>query len=623
MNGPQNTGPQAAETKISQTSATPAADPLQEALALHRAGKHDLAMQRYVALLQKDPDNADVLYYVAVLAVQEGQFAEGAKVIRRALAVGKPQARLYNLLGQLHLRQNQDEDALRAFGQAIETDPAFPDAYGNRGALLAEMKRFQEAFEDLNRAIKLRQNNATDLCNHGGVLSDLGRLDEALRSLNRALELMPKLAPALYNRAEVLSKLGRHAEALADYDRAIAIFPNNAGAHSNRAAVLKQLGRLDEARAAIDQALAIDPNSVETITNRGNIAFQQGRLDDAMADYDRALQAKPDFAEAHHGRGLACLTRGDWDAGFKDYEYRDRLKTPVYQPLPHPRWGGDAAPGERLLLLCEQGLGDTIQFSRFAPLLAAQGRDVTLLAPANMQRLLSTLEGVTVARMADAPPVNGDSLGRPTRWLPLMSVPGVLGVRPDTIPAMGPYLKAEPTRVETWSAWLGGERSGSEGFRIGINWGIGTVPVWFSRLRDVPLAAFAPLVEISGARLISLQMGGALSQIGLVPFGAKIEQPGDSYYADMGAFLDTAALMMSLDLIVTCDTSVAHLAGALGRPVFVALPAISDWRWLTGRDDTPWYPTMRLFRQDTPGDWNGVFARIAAAVAEMAEMAGR
>ncbi|MBX9828291.1 MAG: tetratricopeptide repeat-containing glycosyltransferase family protein [Xanthobacteraceae bacterium] len=610
MTGPQTTGPRAP-----QTSAAPAADPLQEALALHRAGKHDLAMQRYVALLQKEPDNTDVLYYVAVLAVQEGQIAEGAKVIRRALAVGKPQARLYNLLGQLHLRQSQDEDALKAFGQAIETDPTFPDAYGNRGALLAEMKRFQEAFEDLNRAIKLRQNNATDLCNHGGVLSDLGRLDEALRSLNRALELMPKLAPALYNRAEVLAKLGRHAEALADYDAAIAIFPNNAGAHSNRAAVLKQLGRLDEAHAAVDQALAIDPNSVETITNRGNIAFQRGRIDDAISDYDRALQAKPDFAEAHHGRGLAYLLRGDWDAGFKDYEYRDRLKTPVYQPLPHPRWSGDrlegkALPGERLLLLCEQGLGDTIQFSRFAPLLAAQGRDVTLLAPANMQRLLSTLEGVTVASMAGAPPVNG----RPTRWLPLMSVPGALGVRPDTVPATGPYLKAEPTRVETWAAWVG-----SEGFRIGINWGIGTVPVWFSRLRDVPLAAFAPLAEVSGARLVSLQMGGALSQIGLVPFGAKIEQPGDSFHADMGAFLETAALMMNLDLIVTCDTSVAHLAGALGRPVFVALPAISDWRWLTGRDDTPWYPSMRLFRQEKPGDWSGVFVRIAVAVAEMAK----
>ena len=187
-------------------------------------------------------------------------------------------------------------------------------------------------------------------------------------------------------------------------------------------------------------------------------------------------------------------------------------------------------------------------------------------------------------------------------------------MRPDNVPSAVPYLKAEPTRVETWRAWLGGE-----GFRIGINWGIGTVPVWFSRQRDVPLAAFAPLAEISGARLISLQMGNPLSQIGPAPFGAKIERPGDGFDGGPDAFLDTAALMMSLDLIVTCDTSIAHLAGALGRPVLVALPAVADWRWLTGRDDTPWYPTMRLFRQEKPGDWGGVFARIAAAVAEMAK----
>jgi hypothetical protein len=227
-----------------------------------------------------------------------------------------------------------------------------------------------------------------------------------------------------------------------------------------------------------------------------------------------------------------------------------------------------------------------------------------------MRRLLSTLDGVTVAGIEDAPPVNG----QPTRWLPLMSVPGVLGVRPDSVPAAVPYLAAEPERVANRAAWLG-----SEGFRIGINWSIGAVPGWFSRQRDVPLAAFAPLAELSGARLISLQMGPPLEQIARVPFGGRIERPGDGFDAGADAFLDTAALMMSLDLIVTCDTSIAHLAGALGRPVLVALPAVADWRWLQRRDDTPWYPTMRLFRQDKAQDWSGVFTRIAAAAGELAK----
>jgi hypothetical protein len=381
-----------------------------------------------------------------------------------------------------------------------------------------------------------------------------------------------------------------------------------AGAHSNRGLTLKAMGRLDEARASIEKALSLDPNNVEAIANRGNVFYEQGRLDEALADYDRALKVRPDFAEANYGRALASLTLGDWETGFKLYDTRDRLKTPAHPSLPHPRWTGEIAPGERLLLLCEQGLGDMIMFGRFAPLLAQRGADVTLLAPPQMRRLLSSLEGVTVAGLDDAPPVNG----HPVRWLPLMSAPGVLGVRPDKVPATVPYLAADPGRIEQWAASFGGD-----GFKVGITWGLGTARDWFGRLRDIPLAAFAPLAEIPGVRLVSLQKGPPLNEIARVPFGARIEQPGDDFDAGPDAFLDTAALMMSLDLVVTCDTSIAHLAGALGRPVFTALPSVADWRWLRGRDDTPWYPTMTLFRQSAPGDWREPFARIAAAARGM------
>lgn len=584
-------------------------DPLQAALALHRQGKHDLAMQRYVAILQGNPNNIDALYYVAVLAIQEGQIDEGIKVIGRALDVGPPQARFHNLMGQAYLRGNKDGEALQAFSRAIEADAGFADAYGNRGTLLAEMKRLPEALADFDRALALRPDNPTDLCNRAGVLSNLGRLDEAIAGFDRALMLMPQLAPAFYNRAEVKMRLGRFADALADCDRAIALYPNMAGAHSNRGLTLKAMGRLEEARSSIERALTIDPNNVEAFANRGNVSYEQGRLDDAIADYDRALKVRPDFAEANYGRALASLTRGDWETGFRLYDHRDRLKTPAHKSLPHPRWTGEAVPGERLLLLCEQGLGDMILFSRFAPHLAKRGVDVTLLAPEPMRRLLSTLDGVTVAGMDDAPPVNG----HPLRWLPLMSTAGALGVRPDNVPATGPYLAAEPALVEQWAAWLGGE-----GFKIGINWGLGSARDWFGRLRDVPLAAFAPLADIPGVRLVSLQKGPPLNQIGGVPFAARIEQPGDDFDAGPDAFVDTAALMTNLDLVVTCDTSIAHLAGALGRPVFTALPTVADWRWLTGRSDTPWYPTMTLFRQNVAGDWREPFARIATAVQEMA-----
>ena len=420
---------------------------------------------------------------------------------------------------------------------------------------------------------------------------------------------MPAMAPAYFNRSEVLVRLGRPAEALRDCDRAIELYPELAGAHCHRGIALKVLGRLDEALASLDRALALDPKLTDAFVNRANIALEQGRLDDAKADYQRALEARPQSPEANHGLALACLTEGDWETGFGLYEAREKLKSQPYKPLPYPRWTDDAPASERLVLLCEQGLGDMIQFARFAPLFAARGYDVTLLAPESMRRLLSTLDGVTVAGIGGTRPLNG----KPIRWLPLMSAPGALGVRPDGVPGQVPYLAAEPARIERWDAWLG-----RDGFKIGINWGLGSARNWFGHRRDIPLAGFAPLAEIPGVRLISLQHGPPSQQIAAVPFRDKIEVPDADTNAAAESFLDAAALMTRLDLVVTCDTSLAHLAGALARPVFTALPQVADWRWLQGRDDTPWYPTMRLFRQSTAQGWSDVFARIAAAAAEMA-----
>ena len=585
--------------------------PLQEALALHREGKHELAMKGYVAILQQNPGNVDALYYIAVLAIQQGQVAEGLKVLQRAIDLG-PQARLHNLKGQAHLRQNQDDDALASFGRAIEIDPEFPDAYGNRATLLSEMGRSAEALADFDHALKLRPNNAEDHCNRATALTDLDRLDEALAGFSRAIALMPGMAPAYFNRAEVLVRLGRPAEALRDCDQAITLYPELAGAHCHRGLALKAMGRLDEALESLDQALTLDPGMTDAFVNRANIALQLGRFAEARADYQRALDARPELAEASHGQALAYLAEGDWKTGFALYEARYKMKEPAFKPLAYPRWTANAGVNEPLVLLCEQGLGDMIQFARFAPLFAERGHDVTLLAPDSMRALLSTLEGITVAGIADAdaPAVNGKSM----RWLPLMSAPGALDVRPDRVPGRVPYLAAEPQRIERWGAWLG-----RDGFKIGINWSAGAARDWFAHQRDIPLAAFAPLAQLPGVRLISLQKGPATAAIAGAAFRGKIEVPDTDPNPNADFFLDTAALTMNLDLIVTCDTSVPHLAGALARPVFTALPHLADWRWLRDRDDSPWYPTMRLFRQTTPRTWDDVFARIAAAVGEMAK----
>ena len=525
-----------------------AAQLLQQGLFHHRQGDLAQAMERYVEVLKADPQNADALYYVAVVACQEEQFQQGIALARRAIEFGPPQARLHNLLGQALYREGDRLEAIKNFDRAIALDANFADAHGNRA----------------------------------NILADAGFPDEALKSFDRALALNPASATDWLNRGSLLQALGRHGDALASFDKAIICDAKFPEAHVNRGNALKVLGHLDAAGGLIASP----------------------RFDEALAAYSKALTIDPNLAEAHLERGWLNLLRGDWAAGFLDYEYREKVGEPAFVALPQPRWDGSPLTAERLVLVTEQGLGDTIQFSRFAPLLAARGFDVTILTRQAMAPLLSTLKGVTIEteydKVAKMPKV---------RWVPLLSVPGMLGITPETVPAAVPYLAAEPRRVEAWRA-----RLGDGGFKVGINWGPGHSNYNSTAMRDIPLACFAPLAALPGVQLISLQKGTAAAQIAQVPFGNKIVTLDTDPYADADFFLDTAALTMSLDLVVTCDTSVTHLAGALARPVFTAVPIINDWRWLLGREDSPWYPTLRVFRQGATGGWDAVFARIAEAV---------
>ncbi len=529
---------------------------LQQGLFHHRQGQLEQAMERYVEVLQSDPENADALYYVAVVACQGGEYEEGIKLARRAISIGPPQARLHNLLGQALYRQGERLEAIKNYDRAIALDPNFADAHGNRA----------------------------------NVLADAGFPDEALKSFDRALALKPDSAIDWLNRGALLQALGRHQEALASFQKAVTSAPDLAEAQVNRGNALKDLGQFD--------AGAGKPDST--------------RFDEADAAYSEAIKIDPKFDAAFLGRGLLRLLRGDWERGFADYDHRSNVGEPAYIPLPDPLWDGEKRAGERIVLVSEQGLGDTIQFCRFAPLLAARGFDVTLLVRKAMVPLLSGLPRVTIA--TDVDELAKDK--RPRRWLPLLSLPGVLGIRPSSVPAAVPYLAAQPARVKAWRAKLG-----TGGFKVGINWGPGHSNYNSTAKRDIPLAQFAPLLGLPGVQLISLQKGPAAMQIAEVPFGDRIMTLAADPDADANFFLDTAAVMMNLDLVVTCDTSVTHLAGALARPVFTAVPVIGDWRWLLGRDDSPWYPTLRLFRQEADGRWEPVFARVADAVRDMAAQA--
>jgi tetratricopeptide (TPR) repeat protein len=528
---------------------------LQQGLFHHRQGQLEQALERYVEVLQSDPENADALYYVAVVACQGGEYAEGIKLARRALTLGAPTARLHNLLGQALYREGERLEAIKNFDTAIALDPNMADAHGNRA----------------------------------NVLFDGGFPDEALKSFDRALTLNPESAPDWLNRGVLLQSVGRYREALESFRKASASAPDLAAAHLNRGNTLSELGRQVAAEGQSDAP----------------------QFDEAEAAYGEAIKLDPRLDEAFLGRGLLRLLRGDWERGFPDYEHRAYVGEPTFTPLPDPRWENELRPGEHIVLVTEQGLGDTMQFCRFAPVLAARGVDVTILTSKTMAPLLSTLTGVKIATESDA-------LARPLRWLPLGSVLGMLGIRPDNMPNQVPYLSAQPERIEAWRARLG------TGFKIGINWGPGHFNYSSFARRDIPLAGFSPLAEVPGVQLISLQKGPAAEQIGHVPFASRIMTLDTDPDPEADFFLDTAAVMMGLDLIITCDTSVAHLAGALARPVFTALPLINDWRWLLARDDTPWYPTMRLFRQDATRQWQSVFARMAQAVRDkMSQSASR
>jgi tetratricopeptide (TPR) repeat protein len=520
---------------------------LEQGLFHHRQGQMALAMDRYVEVLRRDPKNADALYYVAVVACQEGQYQQGVELARRAISFGPPQARVHNLLGQALYRLDERLEAIKNFDRAIALDPNFAAAHGNRANILVDVDRYDEALKSFDRALALNADSPTDWLNRGALLQLMGR-DE---------------------------------EALASFDKAIACAPDFPEAHVNRANQLKVLGHLACARGITDP-----PQFAE-----------------AAAAYGKAIALEPRFEEAYLARGLLNLLRGDWQAGFPDYEHRTKVGEPTYVALEQPRWDGEHRAGERLVLVAEQGLGDTIQFCRFGPLLAARGLDVTLLTRKAMAPLLSTLTGVTIATEADQ--LAQDA--RPLRWLPLLSVAGVLGIRPQTVPSDVPYLAAEPARIAAWRARLGGD------FKIGINWASGHSDQPHFKQRDLALAEFAGLAALPGVQLISLQKGPAAAQTGTVAFGDRIVTLDADPQADADFFLDTAAVMSVLDLVVTCDTSVAHLAGALARPVFTALPIVADWRWLLGRDDSPWYPSMRLFRQDAARQWRPVMARITEA----------
>ena len=487
--------------------------------------------------------------------------------------------------GKLREAEDRYTALLRAY-------PGHPDCKHFLGVLRFQQGRNDEALEHISAALKLQPSNTAALANYALVLVTLGRLEQALASYDKALAIEPDTVDALLNRGNILVELKRLDEALASYDKALAIKPDTVDVLKNRAIALAKLKRLDEALASYDKALAIKPDYVDALVNRGAVLMMLKRLDEALASYNQALAIKPDDPDALIDRGWLALLQGRYAEGWRDYESRREVKK---LPAVWRKWKGEDLREKRILVYEEQGLGDVIQCSRFLTLLAARGAQITLRVRTSLHRLLAPFE--PVVRIVDKPPT-GEIFDFQSA---LMSLPGGLNTTLENIPADIPYLHAEEPLVALWR-----ERLGGQGFKVGICWQ-GRPDYKDEPGRSIPLSCFQSLARVPGVRLISLQKHHGLDQLENLPSDMRVETLGQDFDNGPDAFVDTAAVMSCLDLIITSDTSIAHLAGALGRPVWVALKHVPHWLWMLDRADSPWYPTMTLYRQEVRDDWSSVF----------------
>src|SRR5271157_795302 len=639
----------------------------------HQAGRYPEADRVCREVLEADPENAGAWYLLGLNNVRLNRLAEAESSFRKVLAVRPEFADAHSDLGVVLAIQGRLEEAAASHKEALALAPSSANAHNNLGLTLCQLGRLDEGIESLGHAVRCYPDHPMAASNlghvlaaqgkHGemaevfraivqlrpdhlvarlrlgeallnlkeldeartcfevalnlapaspGALTGLGlvlfrlkRFDEAILSLRRAIEIEPGEPGASAILAKALSALGRFDESLDVYETVLRLRPDDAQAHHNRGFVLDELRRGDEAVASYDRAIRLAPGHAEAHHNRGVVLGKLARHAEAIASFDEAVRLESDYPEARRNRALALLTLGELERGWQEFEWRWRCSDLTMPSHPRPLWQGEPLQGRTILLHVEQGLGDTIQFIRYASLVKDRGGRVVVECQKPLVRLLETCPGI------DQVVARGEALPEFDFHTPLLRLMGLFTTTLETIPASIPYLTAEGACVERWRerlrAW--------PGFRIGIAWQ-GNPRHTRDPDRSIRLAQFERLAGIEGIRLISLQKGFGAEQLRELGDRLSVIDLGEEVDPGLTTMWDTPALMMGLDLVITPDTSLAHLAGALGTPVWIALPLAPDWRWLTGREDSPWYPTARLFRQTERGRWDIVFDRIAAALEE-------
>ncbi|MBV9785005.1 MAG: tetratricopeptide repeat protein [Acidisphaera sp.] len=574
----------------------------------YAAGRFAEAAQCLRAYLERHPDDPAAVCDLGIALVAQGQVAESVRWFQRALQLRAKFVPALINLGVALLKLNRLHEAAANLHQALTLEPDNPIACFNLGVALHSSRHHEEAVTWLRKAQALRPEHADTANELGNALRALERTEEAVEAYRHAIALRPSFVGAAHALGVLFQAERRFAEAVAAFRTALDAAPDRAELWNDFGSALQGACRHEEAVAAYRQSLALRPGLAAAHCNMALALASLGRMEEGIAACERAIAVEPGAPVPHMNMGCLLLTLGRFREGWEGYEYRFAIgdkKTWIRFEANAEPWLGESLVGKSILVLGEQGNGDHLHFARYLPLLVDLGASVTFLAPARLHRLFSSLRG-PISLLADLPVARFD-----LQW-PLMSLPLRFEKLGFPLPAEVPYLAAEPDRVAHWR-----ERIGPAGFRVAIAWqGNRYAQVDFGR--SYPLKKLQPLAAIPGVRLISLQMGEGTEQLESLPPDMKVEVLGPAFDAGEQAFLDAAAVMQAVDLVISSDTALAHLAGALGRPLWMALNSAPEWRWLRGRSDSPWYPTARLFRQPIAGDWDGVFAEMAPALAALA-----
>jgi tetratricopeptide (TPR) repeat protein len=612
---------------------------MSEGVRLHQAGQFALAQEKYRLILASQPENADALHLLGYATYQAGDSAEGLKLIQQAIDANGGQGVYHCNLGVVLASMNRHFEAIGAFKRALSLRGDFAEAYYNLGVSLEAEKRFAEAVQAYQAGVEKKPSWAEAHNNLGNALMEVEKYAEAEIEFEKATVLNPRFAAAWFNRQNALRKLDRLDEAIRCGEEAVAIRPIYPEGYNNLGTVYAAAKQPEKAIAiflrAIEQkpdyaeafsnlsnayhaaknypgaidaawrAIALDPNLAVAHSNLAQAFLATDKRDEAMAEFKEAIRLDPKLPEAQYNLGMMLLRAGQYRDAWELYEWRWEVKDFKMdrQQFVLPMWNGEPLEGRGILLHIEQGFGDLIQFVRYVPLVAQRGGRVFLESHRELARLMGSVPGVERVIPIGPPPKET------TIRCPLLSLPRIFQTSIETIPAKVPYLWFNPELAERWKVKLGAEKR----LKVGLVWNGRPRP---EPRRSVPFAELAPLAGVPGVKFVSLQFGEAAAQAKNAPAGMDISD----WNEEITDFADTAALMANLDLIVTIDTAAAHLAGALGRPTWVLLCQRPDWRWLDAGSVCPWYPTARLFRQPTDGDWRTPMMQLAG---ELAELAGK